>query len=99
MFPILPWLISLESILIIGVTKLEALVINTSSALYNSFFVKLISFNISWFLFIIFFNVSLVMPLSISELDGCVINLLFLTIHTLEQVASVILLLSTNIAS
>ena len=54
-FPILPLLISLESIFTIGVTKLEALVIKTSSAKYNSFFEKLFSLIISLFFFINFF--------------------------------------------
>ena len=83
----------------IGVTKLEALVIKTSSALYNSFFVKLDSFKLSLFFFINFITVSLVILFRISVLEGWVINLLFFTIQTLEAVASVILPLSINIAS
>jgi len=54
----------------IGVTKLDALVIKTSSALYNSFFVKLVSFKLSLFFFINFLTVSLVIPLRISVLEG-----------------------------
>ena len=85
--PIFPLLTSLESILMIGVTKLDELVIKTSSALYNSFFVKLVSFKLSLFFLINFLTVSLVMPLRISVLEGCVINLLFLTIQTLDAVS------------
>ena len=92
-------MISLESIFIIGVTKLEELVIKTSSAEYNCFFVKLFSFIESLFFLINFLITSLVMPLRISVFEGWVINILFFTIQTLELVASVTFPLSINIAS
>ena len=73
--------------------------INTSSALYNSFNVKLFSWSSKLLEIIIFFIESLVMPLKMSVLVGWVISFLFLTIQTLEAVASVILPFSIKIAS
>ena len=58
------------SIFIIGVTKLDALVMKTSSALYNCCLLNSFSFNFNFSFFIIFLRASFVTPFKISVFEG-----------------------------